>query len=112
MGAPIDYASIPTNLVDYDIQMTFSERLTNFLLNEVFNFVRVQYFYKELDKIVQSHFPGVRSSTEVEGEASLCIINSHPITNWPRSLPPTILPIGALHTRPAKPLPEVSRKIS
>ena len=31
----------------------------------------------------------------------------HPITNWPRSLPPTIVPIGALHTRPAEPLSQV-----
>lgn len=29
------------------------------------------------------------------------------IKAWPRSLPPTIIPIGALHTRQGKPLPEV-----
>ena len=32
--------------------------------------------------------------------------------HWPRSLPPTIVPVGAIHTRPAKPLPKVNQVTS
>ena len=108
IGAPIDYASVPTAIADFaDDHMTFSQRLINMIPNEIFNLVRTYYLMKDLDALVKTHFPNARSITELEGEASIFIINCHPITNWPRSLPPSIVPIGALHTRPAEPLPQV-----
>jgi glucuronosyltransferase len=82
------------------------------MINEIFKLIRTHYVLKDMDALLQSHIPGVRSIAEVEGEASICIINSHPMTSWPRSLPPTIVPIGALHTRPAKSLPKVMNMLS
>ena len=107
MGAPIDYASVPLPILDADDQMTFSQRLMNIIPNEIMGVLLTHYIKNNLNALVKSHFPGVRSIAEMEGEASICIINSHPMTSWPRSLPPTMVPIGALHTRPAQPLPEV-----
>ena len=109
MGAPIDYAAVPTGLVEFDDHMTFFQRLMNIIPNEIFNVVRTHYIIKDQDKLVQSHFPNARPIAEVEGEVSICIVNSNPMTNWPRSLPPTIVPVGALHTRPAEPLPKVRK---
>ncbi len=109
MGAPIDYAFVPTAITDFDDHMTFFQRLTNMISNEIFSFIRTYYLMKDLDALVKTHYPGARPIAELEGEASIYIINCHPMTNWPRSLPPTIVPLGALHTRPAKLLPEVSK---
>ena len=109
MGAPIDYAAVPTGLVEFDDHMTFFQRLANIIPNEIFNLVRTHYIIKDQDKLVKSHFPNARPIAEVEGEISICIVNSNPMTNWPRSLPPTIVPVGALHTRPAETLPKVRK---
>lgn len=111
MGASKDYAFVSTSIVQLDDPITFPRRLLNVMLNEISRHIRTHYILKDLDALLQSHIPGVRSIAEVEGEASLCIINSHPMTSWPRSLPPTIVPIGALHTRPAKSLPKVIRNL-
>ena len=107
MGAPIDYASVPAPPTEFDNKMTFIQRTRNLVFNELFDLARRLYILKSIEQVVQKHFPGVKSMAEVAGDASLSIINSHPVTNWPRSLPPNIIPIGALHTRPAKPLPIV-----
>jgi glucuronosyltransferase len=107
MGAPKDYASVPLLLAEYSERMTFMQRLVNTLSGELLTYIRNVYTFKKLDAIVQREFPGVKSIVELEGEASLYITNTHPVTNWPRSLPPTILSIGALHARPAKQLPPV-----
>ena len=107
MGAPMEYASVPSIISDFTDQMTFFQRLTNALSCELFNLIRKYYILTHLNEVIQSHFPGVKPISEVEGEASICLMNVHPVTNWPRSLPPTMVPIGALHTRPAQPLTEV-----
>jgi glucuronosyltransferase len=109
MGAPIDYASVPLPTLDADDSMTFTQRLMNIIPNEIMGLLLNHYVKNDLEALVKSHFPDSRSIAELEGDASICIINSHPMTSWPRSLPPTMVPIGALHTRPAKSLPEVIR---
>lgn len=109
MGAPIDYASVPTVLTEFDNQMTFFQRLQNIMSFELVILIRNHVIFRKQNAIIQREFPGVRLIQEVEGEASLYITNSHAVTNWPRSLPPTILSIGALHARPAKPLPPVKK---
>lgn len=107
MGAQKDYASVPTLLTEFDNQMTFFQRIKNIMSLEIILPVRNHLVFRKQNAILQREFPGVRPIQELEGEASLYITNTHPVTNWPRSLPPTILPIGALHTRPAKPLSPV-----
>ena len=79
MGAPIDYAAVPTGLVEFDDHMTFFQRLVNIIPNEIFNVVRTHYIIKDQDKLVKSHFPNARPIAEVEGEVSVCIVNNfHP----------------------------------
>lgn len=110
MGGPVEYASVPTMLTDYDDKMTFCQRIMNILSGEILKPVRNYLILNKLDTILQREFPGVRSIVELEGEASLFLLNTHHVTNWPRSLPPTIVPIGAVHARPAKPLPPVKKR--
>ncbi|KZS03466.1 Ugt36Ba, partial [Daphnia magna] len=105
MGAPKEYASVPAMPLDFDNHMNFFQRLVNVVLGEALKLMRNILIIAKLDAIVQREFPGVKTIQEVEGEASLYISNAHAITNWPRSLPPTVLTIGAIHARPAKQLP-------
>lgn len=107
MGAPADYASVPTTLTEYDDKMTLPQRIFNALSSEAFEFIRKVYIMASIEEMVQKQFPGAKSIAEAAGDASISIVNSHPAVAYPRSLPPTIIPVGALHTRPAKQLPKV-----
>ena len=108
MGIPVQYAAVPSPFTDFSNQMTFFQRMLNVVADKTFKIVHELYVLKDMNAIVQKHFPGARHITEMEGEASIHLVNSHPMTNWVRSLSPAVVPLGALHTRPAKPLPEVS----
>ncbi len=109
MGVGMEYASVPTGLGDIDRRnmTSFKHRLVNFVGTEVFFFLwKVQLVWM-LDELAQKDFPGVRSIAQIERDAALCIINYHPATAWPRSFPPTVIPIGPMHTRQPDPLPAV-----
>ncbi|KAI9551886.1 hypothetical protein GHT06_022222 [Daphnia sinensis] len=106
MGAPLDYASVPQPTTDFETPMTFTQRLMNIIPTEIMSLFLKYYVRNDLNVIVKNYFPGARNIEDAQGEASICIINSHPMTNWPRSLPPAMIPVGALHTRPAKTLPQ------
>jgi glucuronosyltransferase len=107
MGVSMDYASLPQITTEFDNQMSFIERVINVVQSEMITLFTQQFVVRALEERIRRDIPGARSLTELRGEASLLLLNSDPITYWPRSLPPSVIGIGALHTRPAKPLPEV-----
>lgn len=111
MGAPMDYASVPFGLSDYDNKMTFFQRMANMMQAEMFELIYKFAVTSQMEQVISKYLPNARPIDELEREISLTIINSHPATAWPRSLPPTIVPIGALHTRPAKSLPSVKQSV-
>ena len=107
-GGPVDYASVPSPFTDFTNDMSFIERLQNVLISEFVHFMRQQLMFRKLDAVVDSQFPEAKLSiAESESRVSLMMVNSHAATTFPRSLPPNVVPIGALHTRPAKRLPKV-----
>lgn len=110
MGIPNDYAYVPSVLTDFDDRMTFFQRLVNMLTAESQALVYKYAAIDLVDEMVKKDFPEARTVAEMEKETSLILMNSHPTTAWPRSLPPTIIPLGALHTRPAQPLSSVLRQ--
>lgn len=107
VNVPLQYASVPGGLGDSGIEMTFMERLENMLTTEIFLLVRKIFWLHALDDIAIKDFPNTRTIAEIERDAQLCFLNSHPATAWSRPLPQHVIPIPALHTRPAKPLPQV-----
>jgi len=107
MGATADFASVPTILSSFEGQMSFFERMANMLQSEISEMFYKYSVLSSIDEIIQKDFPDSPSVEELGKETSLAIINSHPVTSWPRSLPPTVISIGALHTRPAEPLSKV-----
>jgi len=61
-----------------------------------------------MNEMTHEDFPDSPTVEELGKDMSLMIINSHPVISYPRSLPPTVVSIGALHTRSANPLPMVN----
>ena len=107
MGATMNYASVPTPFTDFDDKMTFGQRLMNAVQSEAMSLFMDWYLLRPLEEKIKTGYPDARPVSEIKKDISLLLINSHPATDWPRSLPPSVIPIGAIHTRPAKPLPEV-----
>ena len=77
------------------------------VFDEIFLFVRKRIVLRRLDDLVRPDFPNARPIEKIERSAQLCLASYHSATAWPRTLPPTFIPIGALHVRHAKPLPNV-----
>ena len=107
LGIPKDYASVPAGMLDITPNMTFLQRLGNMFTSEMFVILRKMILLPELDERARRDFPNARPIAEIERDASLCLMNHHPVTAYPRTLPPHVIPIGGLHVRPAKLLPEV-----
>ena len=107
LGLAADYATIPSLLVDFSNRMNFFQRLSNMLITEIFVAMYKSAVIGTMEELVQRDFPDSRPIMELIRESNLVIINSHPSTAWPRPLPPSVVPIGALHTRSAKPLSDV-----
>ena len=107
VNVPASYASVPGGSGDNGSKMTFLERVGNLVTSELFFLIRKYYIHNFLDEIANKDFPNSRPISEIERDSSLCIINSHPATAWHRPLPPNVIEIGALHARPAMPLPKV-----
>jgi glucuronosyltransferase len=108
LKVPQEYASVPIGMGDCDSQMTFMQRMENMLAGELFFLLRKVMWFNQIEEMIEKDFPNSRSILEIERDSQLCILNSHPATAWTRPLPQNVVPIPALHTRPAKPLPEVS----
>jgi len=63
-----------------------------------------------LDDLARKDFHTARSISEIEGDAALCLANIDLATGRVRTLPRTIIPVGALHVRPSTFLPKVKKK--
>jgi glucuronosyltransferase len=104
---PQEYASVPVGMGDGGSQMTFMQRVGNVMAGELFFLLRKVLWLNTIDDLARKDFPNSRPIIEIERDAQLCILNSHPATAWTRPLTQNVIPIPALHTRPAKSLPEV-----
>ena len=113
MSIATEYASVPSlsGFKVPDGKMEFLDRLTNMLSSELNVLLRNSFLPPVISRITQKYFPNARSILEIEREASLCLMNYHPVTAWSRPLPLNVIPIPALHVRPGKALPEVRRSM-
>jgi len=109
---PSAYATVPSLASEFKSDMTFLERMLNMVFDEIFLIVRKRIVLRRLDDLVRPDFPNARPIEKIERSAQLCLASYHSATAWPRTLPPTFIPIGALHVRPAKPLPNVFCQLS
>lgn len=106
-GGYMDYAAVPSGLTDYDDNMNFIQRMINLISTEIFNAATEHILVNMFDDLVKKDFPHSRPISDIAKDVSLVLFNSHPTTSWPRALPPNVIPVGYVHTKPAERLPEV-----
>jgi len=103
-----DYAFVPNGLTDFEDQMNFFQRMTNFLTSEISRFITLFYLTRPLDALIREDFPNYRGFIEASSDVSLLLVNSHHTSAWLRSMPPNAIPLGSVHTRRANALEEVN----
>lgn len=45
---------------------------------------------------------------ELEERTAIALVSTHPVFDYPAPLPENVIPVGGLHIRDTKPLPEVT----
>lgn len=103
---PPEYATVPVPTADFKgDMMTSGQRLKNMSTTEAIFFWRKLFILPTLNRLAKQDFPDVQPISEIENSAELCLAAFHPVTSWAR---PLFIPIGAMHVRPVRILPEVS----
>lgn len=105
------YSYSPCFLTPFSDRMSLAERTINMLVSKVFDYISDDWHQSTIEGIVRKKLiPNCPPISEIEKNISLVFTNSHPSFTYPRTLPPQVIEVGAIHCRPAKPLPEVKTK--
>jgi len=112
MGVPHNFASYPSGWTSYDNEMNLIQRCLNTLEAVLTANFRDLFILNPLNSKIRKTFPQARTIQEVEKDISLCIVNSHPVFNWQRPMPPTVIEVSGLHIKPPKPLPSELQKFA
>jgi len=107
LGISPEYASVPAGLIDFDDQMSFFQRMANMFSATTMMTIIELVFTSSLEQAHKESYPNSRSVSDMAKDLAIALVNSHPTTAWQRPLPPNVIPIGSVHTRPAKSLEEV-----
>ncbi|XP_053692512.1 UDP-glucosyltransferase 2-like [Sabethes cyaneus] len=96
----------PHHMYDVSPPLSFKQRFLNFIF----------YIYEEISKfsqvlpaqnlILKRLFPDIPNLSELERDARLVLLNSHPAAQVSEPMMPSVIPVGGMHIRPAKPLPK------
>lgn len=101
---PPSYVPIPlTGLTD---QMTFLERVTNFVFSVLSDFWINQYDDKTWDKLYSEVLGRPTTLCETMGKAEIWLIRTYWDFEFPRPYLPNFEFVGGLHCKPANPLPK------
>ncbi|XP_059478833.1 UDP-glycosyltransferase UGT5-like [Neocloeon triangulifer] len=105
MGNPDSWATSPNMFLPYTHKMSFFERMHNVMHSATALLARKYLELPRQDKVVKEIFGGdFPTLANMEKEAALMLINSHPITNSPHANLPNVVEVGGIHIKPAKSL--------
>lgn len=107
MGISPEYASVPAGLIDFEDQMSFFQRMSNMFSATTLMTINDLIFTSSLEQAHKENYQNSRSVSDMAKYMAIALVNSHPTTAWQRPLPPNVIPVGSVHTRPAKSLEEV-----
>ncbi|XP_015605149.1 UDP-glucuronosyltransferase 2B30-like [Cephus cinctus] len=97
MGNPSNPAFVPSPFSDFQLPMTFWQRVKNVFMENMMTYS----FRKNTEiqnEIVKKHFgPDAPTVRELERNISLILVNSHFSFNNPRPLTPAVVEVGGLH---------------
>nr|CAD7571088.1 unnamed protein product [Timema californicum] len=86
--------------------MNFYQRMKNALYKLLGTIVmRLQMFIT--NNLIQKHFPGTPHPTLLLSNLSGVLANVDHSLDYPRPLPPNVIPVGCMQCRPARRLPEI-----
>ncbi|CAL8144001.1 unnamed protein product [Orchesella dallaii] len=108
LGIPDESSSIPDTMFHFPSQ-NFFQRLFRAVIPIIWQMYREYIYLPKLERITKEglgveDFP---SFAEIERNVSLTFINTHVAQEYPRSLPPNVVPIGGISwVEKRKPLPK------
>jgi glucuronosyltransferase len=109
LGSHMPSSFVPYSLFTYSNDMTFPERVGNFLINWMMYIQDKFIVNPKMEMVYRQHLGDtVPSVTEIHKNASMFFMNSHFTSTYHRPIMPDLLEIGGIHCRPANPLPKVS----
>lgn len=108
-GIPDQSSWIPMMEPHYPVGMSLRQRMVNAIVPLVWDFYRKWFFLPELQKMAQDKLEIAASPSflELEQKTSLFFVNTHFSEEFPRALPPNVVPVGGIaFTGKKKPLPK------
>ena len=112
LGSPSPLSFVPNLFTSYGEKMNFWERFMNFGWEVVLNGIQKYYFVPKMENLYRSILgdPTIPSYEDIIKNVSLVLSNSHFSMGGRRPFLPDVIEVGGMHCRPAKPLPQVSKK--
>lgn len=108
-GNDIHPAYLPNYNVRLSSNMNFFERMYNYVWLQIDLMVRYFYMIPYIERLACEKFGDDMDSMEVlEDHISLLLCNLDPVYHYSQPLPPNVIPVGGMHVKPARKLPQVS----
>lgn len=104
IGFPDNPATIPHELSDSKLTMTFIQRLRNVWAHLIMDYFTYYVIPTKVNQFYQKYFPDFKFQDE---QISMVFYNFH-ASILPRPTIPNAVEVGGIHIQPAKPLPQVS----
>ncbi|XP_062704883.1 UDP-glucosyltransferase 2-like [Aedes albopictus] len=110
-GAYIYSGSIPDYALDVPQNMSYRQRFTNFLYSHYVELFRTYETYPKIDKIVRKVIPDITYIGELDRDARVILLNSHPAIQYREAMMPNVISVGGMQIAKPKELPEDLQKI-
>lgn len=104
-------AYVPHYSIRYTNDMNFWQRIQNFFLT-YYGMKVWKDMYPVIDQLSTDVFgKETPSTTELERYFSIALSNTDPLLNYPQGITPNIIPVGGLHLKKPKTLPQVLKLV-
>ncbi|KAG4074540.1 hypothetical protein HA402_005605 [Bradysia odoriphaga] len=101
------YGYIPIHALFYDDNMNFWQRFQNFVLHMVEYGYRQQIVLPTVNDIVRKRFGAdIPPVEDIERKTALVFVNTNPTMDFVAPLPENVIPVGGLHIKDPKPIPQ------
>lgn len=107
MGNEVNAIAHPDRMLPFAVVESFKQRLGSCFVNLLMNFFIIPRMEKNFDAVLKKHFPEINKTThELVRNVELLLINAHPVLGFIRPILPNTIPLGFLHIKPPKALPQ------